>query len=115
MNFRIFVIEDTPERNEWFTETFPDSVIADTKVKAFDKIEDNHDFIFLDNDFEEEGDVGYEIAKYMIKNNLHRRTQIIIHSMNPVMASRIFNMLIKAEYTNVYKRPFSILVKYGVK
>ena len=82
---KIFVLEDCPERTEWFKKTFSecDLHITHDVKEACSKLENNEfDFIFLDRDLSNPHENGEDVAWYMMQNKLAEKTPVIIHSVN---------------------------------
>jgi DNA-binding LytR/AlgR family response regulator len=83
---RIYIVEDSRERIEWFRKVFFDCEIYHTKdiEQACKDIEENeYDIIFLDRDLSHYELNGENIALYMKDKKLAQKSAIIIHSVNP--------------------------------
>lgn len=119
---KVFVLEDSEERIEWFQRTFKDSEVLlitkkpGTALTALNDI--TFDIIFLDHDLE---DTAYEAfaggkdprkeltglhVAEGLSNTLNRNTMCIIHSMNPIGSSK----MIAAHPFNTLSIPFFRLV-----
>jgi len=83
---KIYIVEDSPERMEWFRKTFHDCEIYHTfnVQQACKDIEENeYDLIFLDRDLSHYKFNGEDIAWHMKENKLAENAAIVIHSVNP--------------------------------
>lgn len=113
---KIFILEDNPERIKSFKEKYYDDILTivnnvNKAKKMLLKIDD-YDFLFLDHDLEGETYVnshnentGYQIAKFIVENDIQIDSTIIIHSLNPVGSKNMYNILEKAKF-KVLKIPF---------
>lgn len=118
---KIFILEDNKERIEIFKKLFKCHT-----VYFFDNVSESIKFlettivnaIFLDHDLDDkifvqsnEKNTGYQLAKYLITNPNYKKTQIYIHSMNPIGAKQMYDTLKKKKY-NVKFAPFNLVIKY---
>ena len=103
---KIFVLEDDPNRINWFTRAFYDCeliTVAATAEKGKYYIRNyKYDLIFLDHDlgnrqFVPSNDpiTGYQVAKE-IPNSINKNTPIVIHSYNPAGVANMQAILPKA-------------------
>lgn len=116
---KVFVLEDSMVRIEIFRNylknhqvTYCDNV--ETAKSVLEK--EDFDIIFFDHDLDDrvfvkssEPNTGYQLAKWLKKNN-KRFQQIIIHSMNPVGSYNIYEE-VRALSPFVRIIPFMILTK----
>ena len=114
----VFILEDDKSRNEFFIKTFNKSSIFITKdVKVANKTlkEKKFDMILLDHDLEDFNDLkderieskertGFHVAEEL-RDTINADTFCIIHSMNPLGASR----MVRAHPFNTCYIPFFIL------
>lgn len=111
---KIFILEDNKERIKIFEESLigHELFIAKDVQEAKKILKQNNYFplIFLDHDLEnrvfvpsEEENTGYAVAKFINENNV-KYSHCIIHSLNPVGASNMNNIL-----KNSIKIPFLML------
>ncbi len=103
---RVLILEDSPERIKtfqkklwkhdlYFFDNVDDTIKALEYMDAFDVLFLDHDLggqVFVDSD---EPNTGYQLAKY-IKEKQLKFNQVVIHSMNPVGAQRMKDMLPEA-------------------
>lgn len=95
---KILVVEDSYQRQLWFTNVIGSIIPTLITANVSDAIrmvqEVKFDLIFLDHDLDENGlgdsemNTGYQVAKH-IPGTINEKTEIIVHSMNPVGAQRI--------------------------
>lgn len=82
---KIYIIEDSEYRINWFKETFKDSQIewTDNVSQACKDITNNeYDVIFIDRDLADTTETGEDVIKEMVKNKLAQNAIIIIHTVN---------------------------------
>lgn len=100
---KIFLLEDSESRIDWFKQTFGDDNVVYSKnpEESLEYLKNSHfDIIFLDHDLGgaytpgEYGD-GIDLAKKMVEEEIHINTPIIVHSLNPVGAENIAKTLQK--------------------
>ena len=97
---KILILEDNIERINWFKQIFKNNELHITKdissALLFLSINDI-DIMFLDHDLDIDNlyslNNGVEFCKNLIKNNLHKKALVYIHSMNPVGANVMLNLL----------------------
>ena len=104
---KILIVEDTLERIQAFKELLNgELVFTDSANAAIDLLSrDCFDVLFLDYDLGEGKDSGGKVARW-IEEHPQESLRIIIHSMNPVGAKRVQDILPTAE-----RIPFPNLVK----
>lgn len=110
---RIYIVEDAPERMEWFRKTFHDCEIyhTDQVEQACNDIEENeYDIIFLDRDLGHPKFNGEDIAWHMKENELAEDSAIIIHSVNP-RGQRNMSKYLGEYHSQVLVIPFTQLIK----
>lgn len=123
---KILILEDSTERNNWFTRKLIGNVVdyalsAEVANKLL--LEKTYDVIFLDHDLDEEHYVamyaplntvltgtGVDTAKFIVSNKVSPKAQIIVHSLNTVGSQNIFAILNDAGY-NVTRIPYLELQK----
>jgi len=90
MLIHTFVLEDDPNRIEWFQKQFGESMVhTDDVLEAIEILKNStFDLIFLDHDLGggaymrgENGD-GIDLVEWMAKEESHVDVPIIIHSLN---------------------------------
>jgi DNA-binding LacI/PurR family transcriptional regulator len=101
---KILILEDSPERIEKFKQLFKNQ-----ELFIFDNVKDAYEscllnefkVMMLDHDLDSrhwvdsnEENTGYQFIKKLIENNLQVDALCYIHSMNPVGANRMMNLLI---------------------
>ena len=108
-------MDDSPQRHRAMRSNSGDAYVdyawtADQALQFLRK--HRYDLIMLDHDLSEDpkpiliAPDGTYVASYMAKNfPEHRETFTVIHSMNPVGANRMENILIDAGYMHVHKIP----------
>ena len=110
---RIYIVEDAPERMEWFRKVFHDCEIYHTMnvEQACNDIEENeYDIIFLDRDLSHPKFTGEDIAWHMMEKQLAQKSAIVIHSMN-TRGQRNIKKYLEKYHSQVYVIPFSQLRK----
>jgi len=121
---RIFILEDCPERVEWFKSIFVpfniEVVVTHQTGRAIEILsQTKFDLIFLDHDLEDEYYcaphpyteqespeelTGLYVAK-KLRDTVNQETSCIIHSMNPVGSAK----MLEAHPFNTYHVPFHLL------
>jgi DNA-binding LytR/AlgR family response regulator len=112
---KIYIVEDAPERMEWFEEVFADCEITHTDQveQACNDIEENeYDIIFLDRDLGHPKLNGEDIAWHMMENELAQDAAIVIHSVNP-RGQRNMKKYLDKYHPQVLQIPFTQLRKMG--
>ena len=110
---KILILEDSPYRNKIFSKKLfrHDVYLYDNVIDAVDAINliGPFDLYFLDHDLDgevfvgsEKANTGYQLAKYMAKEEVEG--SIIIHSLNPAGAANM-----KAALEHALVIPFSAL------
>ncbi len=110
---KIYILEDAPERMEWFLEIFKDCDIeyTDQVEKACNDIEANeYDIIFLDRDLGHPKLNGEDVAWHMKENKLAKKSAIVIHSVNPI-GQRNIKKYLDSYHSQVLQIPFTQLRK----
>lgn len=120
LKLSIFILEDSQERIDYFKKTYSNhDVIIFTEVGEDNSIhyvlkKQKFDLIFLDHDLESHhkmfrhSQTGYDVAKFLVENNLQKQAIIYVHSMNPVGGNNIVKLLDNAGY-EVQWIPFHLL------
>lgn len=98
---RILILEDNVLRTKVFKLKYGGRYhlhIFDTALEAIESLEIfKYDLIFLDHDLggkmfvetDDENGTGLDVAKALAKMKKHKRVPVIIHSLNPVGASKM--------------------------
>lgn len=115
---KVFILEDNQERIKKFKELFKNQ-----ELFIFDNVEDalkscqknEFNVMFLDHDLGGEiwvdshkENTGYKFVYRLIWNNLQKNTLIYIHSMNPIGANKMLNLLLDNGYDGIWI-PFNLL------
>jgi len=117
----ILILEDNLARIEAMKNLFKDqslyiySNIQEAK-KCIEKL--SIQIFFLDHDLDcriwvdsEEENTGYQLIKWIVNNNLCKRSLFYIHSCNPIGANKMLNYLHDNGYDGIW-HPFYL---WGVK
>ena len=127
---KIFVLEDDPDRLAWFKEAYADAELHTTKhLDEARKLlaHNNYDTVYLDHDL---GDfdttltgytehtrsleTGYHLAVWLAdRPTVQKNATVIIHSMNPGGAERMWAALMSSRDVAVI--PYVLLVKTYIK
>ncbi len=120
---RILILEDSIHRIKKFSRKFigHELFIRDNvkdAIKTFREEKGNFDFIFLDHVLDnrimvntEEENTGCQFAKFLANKNIPD-AHIIIHSLNPVGASKMFYILEHKNIKQIDKIPFIVLFNF---
>lgn len=127
MQPRLLLLEDDPERRKWFTFAFTGWHIdwATTVEEAIEFAQKNiYDLIHLDHDLGDFSTVpktpgylekhtvertGYDFAKWLARSESpQQRVPVVIHSMNPGGAQRMYDVLWAERDTAIV--PFTMLI-----
>ena len=115
---RILVLEDSLERQEKFKQLFKNQ-----ELSMFDNVLDAYhsylfnDFsvMFLDHDLggriwtdSSEENTGYQFTKLIVENQKQKNALIYIHSMNPIGANKMLNLLLDNGYDGIWV-PFNLI------
>ena len=109
----ILILEDAPERIEWFKQTFEDCNLVFTQdvVTACNELRTNkYDLIFLDRDLSHPVENGEEVAWVMRQEQLAPNACVVIHTVNP-RGQRVINRYLSDYHTNFHQIPFTNLRK----
>jgi hypothetical protein len=109
---KILILEDNPTRQEKFKTLFKnqDYLIVDNILDAMRACKCN-DFkvMLLDHDLgnqiwvdSNEANTGYSFVKWLIGNQLQKDSLIYIHSMNPIGANLMLNLLLDNGYGGIW-------------
>lgn len=93
--WKIFILEDSPERIRWFRERMPDATIVSTAEDALAILsQGSFDFFFLDHDlcfndaaFPDKPGSGERVAHYLAQKGF--AGSAVIHSVNELGATRM--------------------------
>lgn len=110
---KIFVLEDSPERREWFSSTFSDCEITfEMRIEpSLDLLrEKKYDLIFLDRDLSLPHENGEDLTMIMHKEKLAKKSCIIIHTVNVGGQMRMRTHL-SSYNDNVFVINFTNLIK----
>ncbi len=112
---KILILEDNEDRNNSFIKWFNghELIMTDNAMKAIDHLASiKFDVIFLDHDLDNrvfidsnEPNTGYTVAK-TISSTINKSTQVIVHSMNPIGARNMLDVL--GESNQAFHRPFGV-------
>jgi CheY-like chemotaxis protein len=109
----IFVLEDDPERLDWFKSQWTDVVHTDSPIEGMKLLSELSDLegIYLDHDLGgapyvrgADGD-GIDLARAMAAQKLHANTPIIIHSLN-YAGARQMEYALQVTHTDIHRIPF---------
>lgn len=115
---RILILEDSPERIEFFKRIYKNHTLfitADIDMAYhYTEIEELN-ILFLDHDLEpdnfkslKEGRTGYDFCKSLVEGKLQRHALIYVHSCNPVGGQVMVNLLKDNGYEAIWT-PFLLL------
>jgi len=99
---RILILEDNSERQEQFKKNLVghNIEITDSSKIAIETLSNKKwDILFIDHDLggkvfvPSEENTGYEVAKFLEEHKQFIPKNIIVHSLNPVGAKNIMNIL----------------------
>lgn len=82
---------------EYFHQIGAEITVARTYDEAIQYIDDSYDIISLDHDLGEDK-TGYDIAKYIVENNIKIARGFKVHSANPVGKFNIEQLLTHYKY-----------------
>jgi DNA-binding NarL/FixJ family response regulator len=109
---KILILEDNPIRIEQFRQLLKNQelTITDTVSCAEELCKQiNYDIMFLDHDLgcriwvdSQEENTGYQFVKWLVEISLQRKALIYIHSMNPVGANKMLNLLLDNGYDGIW-------------
>lgn len=109
---KILILEDNPNRIYQFHRIFKNQIlfIFDNVLEAINSCQDNiFDVMFLDHDLDNkiwvkssELNTGYSFVQTLITNNWQRNALIYIHSMNPIGANNMLNLLKDNGYDGIW-------------
>jgi len=114
MEMKVFILEDDPQRLEWFEDTFGKENIhsAGQVEQAYDMLKTNsYDVIFLDRDLGNPYETGEDLAWAMQEEEMAVDTPVIIHSSND-RGQRIIKRYLDKYKTNVQGIKFNKLASY---
>jgi len=113
---RILILEDNFERIEFFKQLLKNHDIFITKdiQVALDFLRLNQcEVIFLDYDLGEDHltslNNGYELVKKIVEEKLQPNSQFYIHSLNPIGANQMVNLLRDYNYKAIW-HPYSLMI-----
>ena len=109
---RILVLEDNPIRQEKFKQLFKNQ-----ELSIYDNVLDAYhacvcyefSVIFLDHDLggqiwvdSNEENTGYQFVKWLVENKIQKNALYYIHSMNPIGANKMLNLLLDNGYDGIW-------------
>jgi DNA-binding LacI/PurR family transcriptional regulator len=116
---KILILEDNPIRIEKFKQLFrnQDLYIAENIQYAKEYCNFNEfPVMFLDHDLgnqiwvdSNEENTGYQFIKWLIENNFQKNALCYIHSMNPVGANKMMNLLLDNDRDAIWIPAYLIL------
>jgi len=112
---KIFILEDCPQRIEWFKKTFSDCelvITADVNTAFNELTNKQFDIIFLDRDLGSPHTTGEDLAWEMKNNKVASSTPIIVHSEN-ARAHRVMPRYLRSYHEDVTVLPFGRLKNYS--
>lgn len=118
---KILILEDNPIRIEKFKELFKyQTVVICTTVEeaqnaCIDNVCQPFEALWLDHDLNGriwedslEENSGYQFVRWMVEGGFQRNSLNYIHSMNPIGANRMLNLLKDNGYNGIWI-PFHLL------
>lgn len=118
---KILILEDSLQRIDKFKKLFQyqDPIFVDDVETAYKLCQTNQfDILMLDHDLDHrvfvnssEENTGYQFVKKIVENVDHKitkQTLIYIHSMNPIGANRMVNLLRDYGYDGIWIPSFLI-------
>lgn len=118
---RILILEDNLSRIDKFKQIFQNQelFIFDNIKDAFESCQKvEYSVMFLDHDLDNkhwvnstEQNTGYQFVKKLVNNNLQKSSLFYIHSMNPIGANRMLNLLLDYDYDGIWI-PCSLIIDY---
>ena len=120
---RILIVEDDPERCEWFQQQFIGCSVDFTcsvaeaiewlKTRKYDNIFLDHDLKhehYFDWDIRNDAETGYAVVRWITENTAQREAKFVVHSLNPSGGKRMYDQLRSYGY-NVQHVPYIDLKK----
>lgn len=110
---KILILEDAPERWEWFRSVFSDCdlTITDKASQACQEVhKGDYDLIFLDRDISHPTESGEDVAWEMKMGQLAQDAIVVIHTVNP-HGQRVMKRYLDSYHPSVYQIPFTELRK----
>jgi len=118
---KILLLEDNLLRVEKFKELFKNQelfIFDDIKEALNNCLVYDFPVMFLDHDLDQkhwvdsnEENTGYRFVKKLIEHQLQKNALIYIHSMNPVGANKMLNLLIDNGYDGIWI-PAHLIMEY---
>jgi len=118
---KILLLEDNSLRVEKFKQLFRNQelfVFDDIKEALNDCLGKEFPVMFLDHDLgnriwvdSNEENTGYQFVKKLIENQLQKNALIYIHSMNPIGANKMLNLLLDNGYDGIWI-PAHLIINY---
>lgn len=118
---RILVLEDNSIRIEKFKQLFKNQelFISDNVKEALNIcLVQDFQVMFLDHDLgnaiwvdSNEENTGYQFIKKLIERQLQKNSLIYIHSMNPIGANKMLNLLLDNGYDGIWI-PAHLIIDY---
>lgn len=116
---KIFILEDNPNRIEFFEKClrkeeealgkrFQIHIVNNYGSAAHQLTTERYDIVYLDHDLGEEK-TGYDVVREMVKKDATKRHKVFrIHSANPIGANRMRNLI--RDYTKYVENNFQVLM-----
>lgn len=116
---RVLILEDNINRIEIFKKILKSEeliICLGVETAKQEVLKGNIDVLFLDHDLGgkiwvdwKEPDTGYSFVKWLVENKYCEKAIFYIHSMNPVGANVMVNLLHDYGYDGIW-RPFNLLI-----
>lgn len=118
----ILILEDSNERQQLFKNLLKSHNIFITDkiseaIKACEDIQWN--IMFLDHDLDQQGwvsskeeNTGYSFVKWLVSTNFQKKSLNYVHSMNPIGANHMVNLLHDYGRDAIWM-PFNLLLEKG--
>ncbi len=92
---KILILEDDKIRQAYFIKHLEghEIYIVDNSKDCIEQLQKHWNYLFLDHDLGNDTDSGYVVAQWLHKKNNNLPDEIIIHSLNPVGAKRMHQLL----------------------
>jgi len=115
---KIFVLEDDTIRIEKFELLFKNQqlrIVQNVEDAITSCLSDEFQIMWLDHDLggriwtdSNEENTGYQFVKWLIENQKQKNALIYIHSMNPIGANKMLNLLLDNKYDGIWI-PFNLI------
>ena len=95
---KVLYVDDIRFPEKWH-KNGDEITVCRTYDEAIYQLDNNYDIIDLDNDLGENKE-GYDIAKYIVENNI-KISNIYIHTMNPVARNNMVQLFQRYGFKNI--------------